>query len=310
MDFPPVSKSYWVFGSRYVVFGSRLPGVVTYPRWSLFLLAGLGPAYYSCDPNQCIGACHCPSLSPPGGLAPSEIPQFVLLTHDDAISALSNTVVRSVTDGHTNPNGCNVVATWFTTSDGTSCELAKRLWDENHEIALHTVSHSSLLPSFLGMEEEIMGARTVLEGCGIPKDEMVGFRSPYLVHNPQVRSILQKNSFLYDSSIIEHMGSHSSTSKNFEQRLWPYSMDNGIIQDCEWTAPAGMCTVNERYEGLWEVPLWTLLNDKLDKPNNGTRNAVCILPICHYKLTVLVALILQPIQWTLAVDLAVTSSQP
>ena len=231
--------------------------------------AGLGPIGYSCDPATCVGNCHCPSVSPPGNLDPKSIPQFVLLTHDDAISTLANSVVRSVTDGHKNPNGCNVVATWFTTSTGSDCALAKALWEQNHEIALHTVNHATLTPSLIGMEEEIMGAKSDLEMCGIPKEDMVGFRSPYLVHNPQVRDILYKNGLLYDSSIIEYINSESQTSNSFSERLWPYTMDKGIVQDCEWTKPAGHCTEQEKYPGFWEVPMWPLLNDTLDKLNNG-----------------------------------------
>eukprot|EP00890_Picochlorum_soloecismus_P000809 jgi/Picsp_1/1729/NSC_05202-R1_hypothetical chitooligosaccharide deacetylase len=119
------------------------------------------------------------------------------------------------------------------------------------------------------MEEEIMGARSDLEMCGIPKADMVGFRSPYLVHNPQVRDILHQNGLLYDSSIIEYINSQSQTSNSFSERLWPYTMDKGIVQDCEWTKPAGHCTEQENYPGLWEVPMWPLLNDTLDKLNNA-----------------------------------------
>ena len=234
--------------------------------------AGIGPSYYSCDPTTCTGSCHCPSLVAPGSLNPQETPQFILLTHDDAISTLANTVVRTVTDGRNNPDGCNVVATWFTTSTGTECDLAKGLFDQNHEIALHTVNHKSLTPDLPGMEEEMMGARTALEKCGIPKESMVGFRSPYLVHNPKVREILHKNGLMYDSSIVEMATSYSKTTKSFADRLWPYTMDDGIVQDCNWTMPAGTCTTQEKYPGLWEVPMWPLMHDAIDKPNNGRSN--------------------------------------
>ena len=240
---------------------------------SIFLsahtIAAFGPVGYSCDPNACkIGSCQCPSLTNPGGLPPSEIPQFVLVTHDDAISELSNFVVRSAIDGFKNPNGCNVPATWFTTSTGTVCELAKKLYDENHEIAIHTVNHAQLDPGLLGMEQEMMGARDDLAQCGIPKEEMNGFRAPYLVHNPEVRSILKKHGMLYDSSIIDFISSQSPTTRSMSQRLWPYTMDNGIAQDCSYT-PAGQCDVSEKYPGMWEVPLWPLLMGPVDTDNNA-----------------------------------------
>lgn len=40
----------------------------------------------SCDPNTCkLPNCLCPSLSPPGGLNPKDVPQFVTITFDDSI---------------------------------------------------------------------------------------------------------------------------------------------------------------------------------------------------------------------------------
>lgn len=38
------------------------------------------PSWYSCDPATCTGDCACASTSPPGGLAPEDTPQFIVLT--------------------------------------------------------------------------------------------------------------------------------------------------------------------------------------------------------------------------------------
>lgn len=41
---------------------------------------------YSCDPAKCIPpTCFCASKDPPGGLSPSNVPQFVTVTFDDGI---------------------------------------------------------------------------------------------------------------------------------------------------------------------------------------------------------------------------------
>lgn len=221
--------------------------------------SAIGPAWYSCDPAKCTGTCHCPSQSAPGGLPPADTPQFVIITHDDAIDATANRAVRSLTDGYKNSNGCNVAATWFVTQAGTDCTLAKKLWQENHEIALHTVNHAQLVSTLKDMKDEILGVRTFLnQSCGIPLTDMLGFRSPYLVNNPKVRSILTEAKLLYDSSITESIGPDSLTSNSFGQRLFPYTMDNGIVQNCNWTYPDGQCTQNERYPGFWEIPMWNL----------------------------------------------------
>ena len=89
-------------------------------------------------------------MAPPGGLDPAKIPQIITFTHDDAVNPLSNKVVKAVIDKHTNPNGCNVPATWFTLQQGSDCATVKKLYDENSEIAIHTVSHSRLDPNFAG----------------------------------------------------------------------------------------------------------------------------------------------------------------
>lgn len=54
-------------------------------------------------------------------------------------------------------------------------------------------------------------------------------------------------------SIVEYWKTDSSPSS--DARLWPYSMDYGIPQACDWTAPSGNCTATERWPGLFEVPL-------------------------------------------------------
>lgn len=51
---------------------------------------------------------------------------------------------------------------------------------------------------------------------------------PYLVHNPQTRSILAELGYEYDSSILEPF--NSATSPSWAERTWPYTMDGGIPQ--------------------------------------------------------------------------------
>jgi LysM repeat protein len=205
----------------------------------------------------------CASNFPPGGLAAATTPQFILVTHDDAVNAYSNKVVRSLTDGHLNANGCNVPATWYTLQTGSECEIVKRLWEQNHEIALHTQHHAPLVVNFQGdLKEEMLGVRAWLNTtCGIPLEEIVGFRAPYLVHNPAVRAVEAAAGLLYDASMIETFSADSLVETAPGQRVWPFTMDAGIPIDCNWNYPDGQCNgTTERYPGLWEVPLWELQN--------------------------------------------------
>ncbi|KAH7622737.1 hypothetical protein Ndes2526B_g03576 [Nannochloris sp. 'desiccata'] len=231
---------------------------------SLCAVASAMPAWYNCNSTNCAPpACMCASNSPPGGLAPADTPQFILLTHDDAVNALSNKVMRSISDKHTNPNGCNMPITWYVLQLGTDCSTAKKLWEQNHEMALHTVNHVSLYASYTGdMIKEMMGVRDFLnKTCGIPLTDLVGYRNPYLVHNPSTRKIQDDNGVLYDSSMIQVFQKDSESETGPGMRVWPFTMDQGIPINCNWNYPDGQCNgTTEKYPGMWEVPLWELQN--------------------------------------------------
>jgi peptidoglycan/xylan/chitin deacetylase (PgdA/CDA1 family) len=171
--------------------------------------------------------------------------------------------MRSIADKHTNPNGCNVPVTWFVLQLGTDCATAKTLWEQNHEMALHTVNHVSLYSSFQGnLTKEMMGVRDFLnKTCGIPLTDLVGYRNPYLVHNPSTRKIQHANNILYDSSMIQVFQNDSESETGPGMRVWPFTMDQGIPMNCNWNYPDGQCNgTTERYPGMWEVPLWELQN--------------------------------------------------
>jgi peptidoglycan/xylan/chitin deacetylase (PgdA/CDA1 family) len=171
--------------------------------------------------------------------------------------------MRSISDKHTNPNGCNVPVTWFVLQLGTDCATAKTLWEQNHEMALHTVNHVSLYTSYTGdLTKEMMGVRDYLnKTCGIPLTDLVGYRNPYLVHNPSTRKIQASNEILYDSSMIQAFQNDSESETGPGMRVWPFTMDYGIPINCNWNYPDGQCNgTTEKYPGMWEVPLWELQN--------------------------------------------------
>jgi hypothetical protein len=141
----------------------------------------------------------------------------------------------------------------------SSCARVQWAHSQGHEIATHTVSHLEMPTGFTGgvggVSGEILGARDwLVNNCSLPAADVAGFRSPYLINNPAIRAVLSQNGFLYDSAINEHWPMPTSPSAG--ARLWPYTMDAGIPQDCSWTS--NICTPEERYPGLWEVPVWVL----------------------------------------------------
>lgn len=64
-----------------------------------------------------------------------------------------------------------------------------------------------------------MGVRRwASEECGIPEEEVRGFRNPYLQTNPTVREVLHDNGFLFDSTLMEN---DVSISDSMHNRVWP-----------------------------------------------------------------------------------------
>ena len=225
------------------------------------------------------------------------MPQFILYTHDDAVSlanccpwktrpsshaSLLHTdmctkefilsllfsqtddtawqLIQSTIQGFKNPNGCGIPVTFFTMEAQTDCAYVQKAWAAGHEISTHTVSHLAMPIGFKGgagdVQAEIVNVRTWLETtCQIPAADVVGFRAPYLVYNPPYFQALSANNFLYDSSINEHWP--MPTSPSGSDRLWPYTMDYGIVQDCDYIS-GDECDPGEHFDGLWEVPVWVL----------------------------------------------------
>jgi hypothetical protein len=62
-----------------------------------------------CDPNVCrIPDCYCGGTEIPGGLHKDDIPQFVLLTFDDAVNDLNKEFFARLFKDRFNPNDCPI----------------------------------------------------------------------------------------------------------------------------------------------------------------------------------------------------------
>lgn len=63
----------------------------------------------------------------------------------------------------------------------------------------HTKSHKSLRG--IGekkVKSEIEGGKETLTSCGVPADDVVGLRAPFLNTDETVRQVLAENNFLYE----------------------------------------------------------------------------------------------------------------
>lgn len=177
-------------------------------------------------------------------------------TYDLSVNLMFNT-----TEGFKNPNGCPLPTTFFTLQKGSTCKSVQRAYNAGSEIADHTVTHPRLLAgsTTANIPAEIKGVRDwLINNCSLPADSVTGFRTPHLVSNPDVREALYKQKFLYDSTINEHWP--MPTSANGKSRLWPYTMDDGIPQDCSFIS-GNTCSRTERYPGMWQVPVWAVQTD-------------------------------------------------
>ena len=182
-------------------------------------------------------------------MSTSDIPQFITLTFDDGIAPFPMSLVKPLTD-ITDRFGCGIKSTFYVSIANTKCELVQGLYKGQHEIATHTYNHVGL-PG----KEEIIGAKNYLANvCGIPADEMRGFRAPNLLWNQETLDNLSDLGFLYDSSIISSNPVDSDYGRN---QLWPFTLN-------EESLPLFMCDecpgpdklLTSPNPGLWEIPMW------------------------------------------------------
>ncbi|KAJ3106520.1 hypothetical protein HDU97_006113 [Phlyctochytrium planicorne] len=215
---------------------------------------------YNC-PSTCTVAtnCFCASKEIPGGLTPEQAPMFVTLTLDDAIQQRTyDAFTAAVQNAFKNPNGCTLPATYFMCNLYTDYWMGQRTYAEGNEIAGHTVTHSDMVNVSKTDEKALlaemyMNWNSINILSGVPSDELVGFRHPFLSYSKKTYDALYKlkDYFKYESSI---------TLDPITQGYWPHTLDYGMPYN------PGNCVGCEKgsewiYPGLWVVPMYTLLTN-------------------------------------------------
>ncbi len=225
-----------------------------------------------------------PSASPPCGLAPAQVPQFVAIGFDDnAYSGLEGsagtgglTWATEMLGARQNPDGSDVHASFYMTSvyieqwQSESPTFVKRAWHtamtEGHEIGNHTRGHmhgdqfsaatwqaelsaciSELAKPFDPNESNFSPDAT--KGIGMVAADIVGFRTPFLEYNDATLSTVKALGFHYDCS-IEDGYQYDQDGTNY---LWPYTLDNGSPGHeilVKWGSKAPI----SGHPGLWELP--------------------------------------------------------
>jgi len=217
----------------------------------------------NCTPPECI----CASAEPPGGLDPTNTPQLVLITFDDAVWSSRYTTCRQIFTNHYNPNGTPIQATLYINTDWNDYQYISRLHAQGHEIGVHTMTHTtSSNTDIVAWRSEIYGARKALADLAqIPLHEIRGFRAPHLGFNNASFQAVADAGFEFDASVKEVPGNLSTNGASY---IWPYTLDNGLGQE----ATTGLAPTNT-FPGLFEVPIWVLLE------TNG--NEACTMDCPH-----------------------------
>jgi len=214
--------------------------------------SSLSAANYSCDATKCkLPKCNCASSNPPGGLAPSDVPQFVTFTADDAIEIYTITAVNALLAHRKNPNGCTPKMTYFTSLNYTNYSMVTDWYVLGNEIADHTMTHVGD-PDTL----EIQGNLKALNAfAGIPLSSVQGFRAPFLNYTANTLTQLHQAEFLYDSSASNSSPCNMTGSDCF----WPYTLDYGLANDC--LTIEGICNGGPVLPGLWEIPMAAVFDE-------------------------------------------------
>lgn len=134
--------------------------------------------------------------------------------------------METMVGGLTNPRGCPIPTTWFVLGSGTDCYQAKKLYDAGHEMASHTLTHQELttnVEASTAKEEIIEGRNYLIDNCGLPKKDIVGFRSTYLTTNPIVKSVSWQR-ILYVSWIAADMAVASFCEQNKNEQQTKQSL--------------------------------------------------------------------------------------
>jgi len=233
------------------------------------------PAGLCTDTNCKLPDCFCSGMKAPNDMPGERVPQFIMLTFDDSINPYVNQFYEKIfSPERKNPNGCPIRGTFYVTHEWNDYWLTKKLYNEGHEIADHTVTHESSEVFKKGdidrWVKEMCGMKKTLEiFAGLKAQDVRGFRAPYLQSGGDLMfEAMAKCGITYDTSL--------PAGEN-KPPLWPYTLDYKSIQRCKIEP----CPKHS-HPGMWEVPM-VYYDDEQDPPrscamidachDNGTRES-------------------------------------
>lgn len=204
-----------------------------------------------------------PSVNPPGGLSPAQVPQFVVLACDDNPHVESMRWLLDFLKEKKNPAGSGQTATFDGVPVRTSfysCgkyldwepklqALHREAYEQGHEIGNHSHNHPQGGDfSVAEWVSEMEACQAAFSRAGIPPDSVHGFRTPYVEFSKHTFEAITKLGFSYDASLEEGAQSWVDGS-NF---LWPYTLDSGSPGNA-FLADGGFKNPIGEYKGLWHI---------------------------------------------------------
>lgn len=207
-----------------------------------------------CDPLLCeLPDCFCSKdgTQIPGKLDSVQTPQMILLTFDDAINFDNYDIYQQkiFTPNRKNPNGCPIRSTFFVSHQYTNYQLVQKLWNEGHEISIHSITHRgpeewwSKNATVEDYFDEFVGQANIINRFGnVRMEELRGLRVPFLRVGWNRQFLMMKEfGFVYDSSMVAPFSNPP---------LWPYTLDYKMPHKC---GGVNQHCPSRSYPGLWEI---------------------------------------------------------
>lgn len=227
-----------------------------------------------------------PSSLPPHGMSVSTSPQFVVIGFDDNTKSEGIAWALDLFSGKKNADGTDARVSFYNNTVGLDVwieddpqlllQAQKALKESSHEVANHTYNHHRDLDSsdwdlYTEAIRELdqgewdrrigEGGDELVNKVGVLREDIVGFRAPFLLYNQYMLNSLKAQNYLYDCSIEEGYASKFDGT-NFR---WPYQLNEGSPGHNEsWYGNPQNSdhVVLNPVAGLWEVPNHVLMIPK------------------------------------------------
>ncbi len=210
-----------------------------------------------------------PSRTPPHGLSPADVPQFIVLGSDDQSNAEGMKWILDFIESRQNPDGSPITMVFYTNcrnfSNPSVVGQHKRAISMGCEIGNHTTDHIALeldwnaggagikrQMTLQDWRDEIQSCQdAIISTLGLTPEQVAGFRTPYLAYNDNTFTVLREVGLMYDVSIIE---GHST--ERIGSYYWPHTLDNGSPgHNASWYRKFFDIPIGS-HPGLWLLPCY------------------------------------------------------